>query len=58
MTKMIHCSDMGNDCDFTAHAQTEDEVLQQIAVHAKEVHAIEDMTPELVETAKHLIHSH
>lgn len=43
------CSSVGFDCGFVAKGKTQDEILQQCAVHANEVHGIkpEDMTEEL-----------
>jgi predicted small metal-binding protein len=36
------------DCDFVARADTEDELLQQAAVHAQAVHSVQDLSPDLV----------
>ena len=49
--KTITCSDVGPDCAFTASAETEEELLQQVAAHASE-HGITDITPELLEKVK------
>jgi len=34
-------------CDFEAHGNSEDEVLQQASAHARSVHQITEMPPEL-----------
>ena len=52
--KTLHCADAGFDCKGVITANTEEEVLQQAAVHAKEVHDV-TVTPELAEQLKTLI---
>ena len=52
--KKIACRDFGMDCTFQATAATEEELLQQAAAHAQEVHQME-VTPEVLEHAKTLI---
>lgn len=54
MSKVLKCGDLMPGCDFQATGETEDEILQQAAEHAKEVHGI-DPTPELVEQVKSVI---
>ena len=55
MAKVIHCSDMGADCDFVARGATLDEVLAVGAEHGKEVHGITEITPEMVEKVKSVV---
>ena len=52
--KTLHCSDAGFDCKGVLTANTEEEILQQAAVHAKEVHGV-TVTPELADQIKTLI---
>ena len=52
--KTLHCSDAGFDCKGVLTANTEEEILQQAAAHAKEVHGV-TVTPELAEQIKTLI---
>ncbi|HXL56160.1 MAG TPA: DUF1059 domain-containing protein [Chitinophagaceae bacterium] len=52
--KTLHCSDAGFDCKGVITAGTEEEVLQQAAIHAKEVHGV-TVTPGLAEQIKTLI---
>ena len=47
MAKEIRCSDVGLDCDFVTRAESADELLEQIVVHAAEVHDITEITPDL-----------
>ena len=48
MAKTISCRDVGVDCDFTAKADTLDELMQMTAKHAKEAHGFDPIPPELV----------
>ncbi len=48
MAKSISCRDVGVDCDFTAKADTLDELMQVTAQHAKEVHGFDSIPPELM----------
>jgi len=54
--KALYCRDAGFDCDAVVRAETEQEVLNQAAKHAKDVHGVnptpqlaEDLTPLIVE---------
>lgn len=47
MAKELRCRDVGMDCEFKARGSSEEEVLQQAAAHARSVHQISEMTPEL-----------
>jgi predicted small metal-binding protein len=44
------------DCDFEAHGETEQQIMQKAAEHAKEVHGISEITPELAAKVKSAIH--
>ncbi|HEV8282697.1 MAG TPA: DUF1059 domain-containing protein [Chitinophagaceae bacterium] len=52
--KTLHCSDAGFDCKDIIQGNTEEEVLNQAAIHAKEAHGVE-VTPELAGYLKKLI---
>ena len=52
--KALRCRDMGFDCEAVARAESEAELLQQVAAHAEAVHA-QTVTPEMVEQVKQLI---
>jgi predicted small metal-binding protein len=47
MAKQLRCRDVGMNCDFEAHGNTEEEVLQQASTHARTAHQITEMPPEL-----------
>ncbi len=55
MTKIIHCRDIGFDCEGVISAETEEEALAMAAFHARDVHGVNEMTPELVEQVKAVI---
>lgn len=52
--KTLKCADAGFDCPGVIQADTEKEVLDQAAQHAREVHNV-TVTPELAEQLKTLI---
>lgn len=52
--KTLHCRDAGFDCEGVIRAETDDQVLQGAAQHAREVHGVE-ATPEMAEQLKDLI---
>lgn len=51
MTKTIKCSDVGVDCDWSASANTEEELMKKVQVHAKE-HGFNNIQPELLAKVK------
>ena len=55
MTNVINCSDMGSDCTFVARGETVDEVMEIGAAHGKEVHDIEELSPEMIKMVESLI---
>jgi len=55
MTKSISCSDAGANCSWSTTADTEEEIMNRVAQHAKEDHPELEVTPELVAKIKSLI---
>lgn len=53
MAKVLRCKHIGPDlnCQFEARGKTEEEILQQVAKHAMEVHAFKEIPDELVQEA-------
>ena len=49
MGKRIRCADVGLDCDFEAWAETEEELMEMVALHARTAHGIEDIPTEMAE---------
>jgi predicted small metal-binding protein len=52
--KTLHCRDLGFDCEGVIKANSNEEVLQQAAQHAQDVHHV-TVTPELAQQAQALI---
>jgi predicted small metal-binding protein len=52
MEKVIRCRDVGFDCNGVIKAKTEKEALTLAAEHAKTVHGVKDITPEMVDKIK------
>jgi len=55
MTKSISCADAGSDCGWSATAETEQELMEKVAEHAKVEHKDLEVNPELVAKIKSLI---
>lgn len=53
--KVVRCSDAGIDCTFVARSESEEDLMNQVAKHAHEVHGME-INEELVQKVKSLIH--
>ncbi len=47
MAKTISCRDVGVDCDFIARGETEQEILEQCAEHARTAHGMTELPPDL-----------
>lgn len=59
MTKELHCRDVGFDCDAVVTAESEGDVLAQVADHAKDVHGLTDeqrADPALLQQVRDQIH--
>ncbi|MDX1530659.1 MAG: DUF1059 domain-containing protein [Rhodothermales bacterium] len=52
MSKVIHCRDVGYDCDGVIRADTEEEALRQAAEHAQTVHGLEEVSPAVVQKVR------
>jgi predicted small metal-binding protein len=48
MAKVIRCRDVGFNCEGVVRAETEEEVLKQVAAHAKSVHNLQAVSEEVV----------
>ncbi|MBT8333077.1 MAG: DUF1059 domain-containing protein [Desulfobacterales bacterium] len=55
MSLIVHCKDVGFDCDGIVVAETEDDLLQQVAHHAQSLHGAETMTDEIIAKVKSVI---
>jgi predicted small metal-binding protein len=47
MPKTLACRDVGMDCEFKIQGETEDEVVRKAGEHARNVHKIEKISPDL-----------
>ena len=52
MSKRMSCRDVGPDCDFVARGESVEEVMGQVADHARTAHGMEEVPTELAEKAK------
>ncbi len=52
MTKVVNCRDVGFECEGVIRAETEEEALKLVAEHAKEVHGMQEVTPDVVEKVR------
>ena len=52
MEKVIHCRDVGFDCNGVIRAKTEEEALTLAAEHARKVHNVTEITPAIVDKIK------
>jgi predicted small metal-binding protein len=53
--KKLKCRDVGFDCDDVMRAETESEIMQQAAVHAKTVHNVSEISEQAVARIRTLI---
>ena len=52
MTKHIACSTLVPGCAFEATAETEEDLLREVAAHAAHAHGVTEVTPELAAKVK------
>jgi predicted small metal-binding protein len=52
MAKVLHCGDVVGSCDFVARGESEQEVLEQAAEHARTAHNLQEITPEIASKVK------
>ena len=55
MTLTVRCQNVGFDCEGVCRAESEDELLQQVAEHARSAHGIEEVTEDIVVKVKSVI---
>ena len=56
MGKVLKCGDLNPGCKFEARGNSEDEVLQKAAEHAKTAHSMHEIPPEVLTKARNAIH--
>lgn len=52
MAKEIRCAELVPGCPFTASAETEEELMAKVAAHAREVHGLDPVPPEVAAQAQ------
>jgi predicted small metal-binding protein len=55
MTKVLKCREVGLDCNFVARADTDEELMKQIAEHATTTHGVKDMPEDVVARVRSVI---
>ncbi len=57
MAKVLECAkvDPSSGCNYVVRGETEEDVLRNVAIHAKD-HGLREVTPELMELVKANIH--
>lgn len=55
MPKVLHCNDVVGNCDFVARGDSEQDILQQAAEHARTAHQVSEVTPELADKVRSAI---
>lgn len=55
MAKVVNCRQVGVDCDFEARGETEQEVLDRCAEHARAAHGMQEIPPDLIEKVRNAI---
>lgn len=55
MTKEFHCKDVGFDCAEVVQGETEAEVLNKVANHAKEVHNMNEISEDVANKVRSAI---
>lgn len=56
MSKVLRCKDVGMDCDFEVHAETEQEIIQKAGEHAKAKHNMPEISEEVLAKVRSVIH--
>ncbi|HZQ67735.1 MAG TPA: DUF1059 domain-containing protein [Terriglobales bacterium] len=55
MAKVMRCADVVGTCDFVARGNSEQEILEQAAEHARAAHDMHEITPEVAEKVRSAI---
>lgn len=50
MARVLTCRDVGMDCDFAIHGETEEEVLEKVKEHARKDHGVKKITKDCLES--------
>lgn len=53
--KVVHCHDLGFDCDGVVRSESEEELLAKVAAHARDVHHMDEISDDIVRKVKAVI---
>jgi predicted small metal-binding protein len=56
MGKVLNCGDVKPGCDFEIRGNSEEEVLQKAAAHAKTDHGMDSIPPDVLDSVRAAIH--
>jgi predicted small metal-binding protein len=56
MSKVLRCAEVVPGCDYVARGESETEILQEAAEHARTAHNVSEVTPELAQKVRSAIH--
>ena len=56
MTRELNCRDTGFDCDAVVRADSDEEVMAQVAAHVREVHGLEQIDADTDQQVRSQIH--
>ncbi len=54
--KVLRCREVGFDCAAVMRAETEDEIMRQLAKHAKIVHNLSEISEQAIAKIRKAIH--
>ena len=55
--KELRCREVGFDCEGVVRAESEDEVLRQVAEHARKVHGLTEIDESMAQQIRSRIHT-
>jgi predicted small metal-binding protein len=56
MPKEVRCADITGDCSYVARGATESDVMEDVAAHARDVHNIQTISPQLARKVQEAVH--
>ncbi len=56
MAKVMKCRAVGLDCDFVARGENDEQIMAQVAEHAKKDHGMQTMPNDVAQKVKASIH--
>ncbi len=53
--KRFTCAELVPDCDHTFEAESDEEILQHIQAHARDVHGMPEVPPEILDQVRAML---